>query len=237
MTDLSRIKLFATHPHSCSYLDDQESTTVFVDPATEMDVDLYSRLSEYGFRRSGNHLYRPKCQHCQACIPIRIPVKQFKPSRNQKRCLKLNCDLEMVDVSSIDNDECYALYEKYITLRHNDGDMYPPSRKQYSEFLSSEWGATHYLQYRRDGKLIAVAVTDVLDHAVSAIYTFFDPEEDKRSLGRFCILSEIRWAESLGLEYLYLGYWIKRCQKMSYKIDYRPFQLMINNNWISVRDS
>lgn len=237
MTDLSKLKLFATHPHACSYLDEQESTTIFVDPAAEVDATLYTQLSEFGFRRSGDHLYRPKCRSCQACVPIRIPINSFTPSRSHRRCLNKNNDLQVQDVSNIDNDECYALYEKYIALRHNDGDMFPASRKQYTEFLSSEWGTTHYLQFRKDNELIAVAVTDVLDNAVSAIYTFFNPAEEKRSLGRYCILKQIEWAEELGLDYLYLGYWIKKCQKMAYKIDYRPFQLLINNAWINVRDS
>lgn len=237
MTDLSKLKLFATHPHACSYLDEHESTTIFVDPAAEIDASLYTQLSEFGFRRSGDHLYRPKCRSCQACIPIRIPINSFTPSRNHRRCLNKNKDLWVQDVSNIDNDECYTLYEKYIATRHSDGDMFPASRKQYTEFLSSEWGTTHYLQFRKGNELIAVAVTDVLENAVSAIYTFFDPEEEKRSLGRYCILQQLAWAEELGLDYLYLGYWIKKCQKMAYKIDYRPFQLLINNTWINVRDS
>ena len=237
MTDLSKIKLFATHPHACSYLDAEESTTIFVDPAANIDVKLYTQFSEFGFRRSGEHLYRPKCLNCQACIPIRIPVNSFTPSRSHRRCLKINNDLQVEDVTSIDNDECYSLYEKYIALRHSNGDMFPASRKQYSEFLSTAWGTTHYLQFRKNGTLVAIAVTDVLENAVSAIYTFFDPEEEKRSLGRYCILQQLQWAEELGVDYLYLGYWIKKCQKMSYKIDYRPFQLLINNAWITIRDS
>lgn len=237
MTDLSKIKLFATHPHSCSYLDEEESTTIFVDPATEVTAELYTQLSEYGFRRSGDHLYRPRCGSCQACIPIRVPVNQFTLSKNQARCMRKNRDVQISDVVCIDNDECYELYEKYISARHSDGDMFPASRKQYSEFLSSEWGTTHYLELRVKTKLIAVAVTDILHNAVSAIYTFYDPDEEKRSLGRFCILRQIQWARELGLDYLYLGYWIKKCQKMNYKIDYRPFQLMINNTWINIRDN
>ncbi len=237
MTDLSKIKLFATQPHDCSYLVDQESTTIFVDPDAKVDTHLYSQLSEYGFRRSGNHLYRPKCKSCNACIPIRIPTDQFKLSRSQKRCLKKNADLHIVDVSNIDDDECYSLYEKYIACRHNDGDMFPASRSQYASFLSAEWEATHYLKIYHDKQLIAVAVTDVLDDAVSAIYTFFDPDEEKRSIGRYCILQQILWAKAQNFAHLYLGYWIKRCQKMNYKTDFRPFQLLVNNTWIYVQKS
>jgi leucyl-tRNA---protein transferase len=236
MTDLSKLKLFATQPHACSYLENQQSTTIFVDPAAQVDIQLYTQLSEFGFRRSGDHLYRPRCQQCQACIPIRIPIKSFTPSRNHRRCLKKNNDLKVYNTASIDTDECYALYEKYIAQRHNDGDMYPASRKQYQEFLSAQWQATHYLQFRRGDTLLGVAVTDLLQNAVSAVYTFYDPDEEKRSLGRFAVLKQIAWAEELNMDFLYLGYWIKQCKKMSYKIDYRPFQLMINNAWINVCD-
>lgn len=234
MTDLSNIKLFASHPHACSYLTTEESTTIFVDPAASIDADIYSQLSAYGFRRSGGHLYRPRCASCQACMPIRIPVQYFHASRSQSKCLKKNADLQVHLSSSIDNDECFFLYEKYIAARHDDGDMYPATRKQYREFLSSEWETTQYIEFRTSEKLIAVAVSDMLNNALSAIYTFFDPLESKRSLGVYCILQQIQRAQDLGLPYLYLGYWIKKCQKMNYKIDYQPYQLLINNNWITV---
>ena len=235
VTDLSNLKLFATHPHPCSYLEDQESTTIFLDPAITIDATLYSQLSELGFRRSGHHIYRPRCHGCQACIPIRIPVKYFKPSRNQMRCAKRNGDLSMDVVSSIDTDEHYDLYKRYINLRHSDGDMYPPSRSQYTDFLSAEWGVTHYIEFRcESSQLVAVAVTDKLDNGLSAIYTFFDPAQSKRSLGVFSVLFQISWARKMKLPYVYLGYWIKNCKKMTYKIDYQPCQLLINGGWVSI---
>lgn len=235
MTDLSNLKLFATHPHPCSYLEDRESTTVFLDPAAVVDASLYSQLSELGFRRSGKHLYRPRCRECQACIPIRIPVDHFEPTRKQIRCGKKNSDLKTRVVRNINTDEHYSLYKKYICLRHSDGDMYPPSRSQYVDFLSAEWDVTHYLEFRtHEHKLLSVAVTDKLQNGLSAIYTFFDPDEYRRSLGVYGVISQIQWARELGLPYLYLGYWIKQCQKMSYKTDYQPCQLMINGNWVTV---
>jgi arginyl-tRNA--protein-N-Asp/Glu arginylyltransferase len=236
LTDLSNIKLYATKPHACSYLDDHEATTIFVDPEFGMTGEIYSELSEFGFRRSGSHVYRPKCQSCQACIPIRIPVGTFKPTRAQKRCLKRNSDLAIESLDSIDTDEHYTLYERYIAARHTDGDMYPANRNQYRDFLTSEWGITRYIEYRLQGQLIGVAVADVLESGVSAIYTFFDPELSKRSLGVFNILFHIQWAHELNLPYVYLGYWIKKCQKMNYKVDYRPFQVLIQNSWITVSD-
>lgn len=231
MTDLSSIRLFATHPHTCSYLEDQEATTIFVDPTAEVDVHLYSRLSEIGFRRSGAHLYRPHCATCRACIPARIPVDKFKPNRQQRRCWQRNQDLTVKQVDSIDTMEYYDLYERYITERHSDGDMYPPSKLQFDAFLTSEWGATRYFEFRERNQLLAVAVSDKMDTGLSAVYTYFNPDESRRSLGVFGILFQINKARELGLQHLYLGYWIKKCAKMSYKTQYRPLELMIDREW------
>lgn len=233
MTDLSTLKLFTTHPHPCSYLDDKEATTLFIDPETHVDAELYSRLSEYGFRRSGQHIYRPRCGRCQACIPIRVPVALFSYNRKQKRCWRRNQDLTVAVVKDIDTPEHYQVYDDYIRERHADGDMYPPSPQQYRDFLSSQWGTTEYIEFRDGSRLIAVAVSDRLDHGLSAIYTFFAPNETARSLGTYAVLYQIARAATLGLSYVYLGYWIKQCQKMRYKSDYRPFQLFINNGWVT----
>ena len=234
MTDLSNLKLFATQPHPCSYLDDREATTLFIDPKAAVDQALYTQLSRMGFRRSGPHLYRPHCAQCQACISCRIPLANFRPSRSQRRCLKRNRDLELRFVPYIDTDEHYSLYEDYINHRHREGDMYPASRTQYQAFLSREWGLTRYLEFRLDGRLLGIAVCDHLQDSWSAIYTFFDYREQRRSLGVFGILVQVEQARRLGLNYVYLGYWIKHCQKMAYKAQYRPLELLINRRWVQV---
>lgn len=233
--DTSSIKLYSTHEHPCSYLDDQAATTVFVDPALEIDTTLYSQLSDVGFRRSGKHVYRPHCRQCRACIPVRIPVDTFAPSRSQKRCLKRNADVRVGFVDHIDTDEHYFLYQRYIEQRHADGDMYPPSREQYLEFLSAQWDSTKYIELRISAtdRLIAVAVCDRLDRGLSAIYTYFEPNEAQRSLGVMAVLVQIQQARALGLSYVYLGYWIRQCQKMNYKSQYRPLQMYINNQWLA----
>lgn len=231
MTTLANLRLFATHPHECSYLEDQVATTLFVDPDAKVTKPVYSQLSEVGFRRSGQHLYRPDCSFCNACVPARIPVHAFTPNRNQKRCQKINKDLELKLVDDIGSDEHYQLYERYINLRHIDGDMYPPSRQQYQSFLTSEWGVTRYLEMRADGKLLAVAVIDLLDQGISAVYTFFEPEESSRSLGTFAVLAEIELAKQQGLAHVYLGYWIKNCRKMSYKTNFRPLEVFRYGHW------
>ncbi|WP_086932345.1 arginyltransferase [Agarilytica rhodophyticola] len=236
MTDLSELKLYATKPHPCSYLPGKDATTIFIDPDADMNGDIFSQLSELGFRRSGHHVYRPKCQDCRACVPIRIPVEEFKMSRSQKRCIKANRDVQTLIVDNIDTEEHYQLYANYIEQRHADGDMYPPSVQQYRDFLTSEWGITRYLEFRIENRLIAVSVCDLLDNGISAIYAFFDPNETKRSLGVFNILFQTQWAKELKLPFVYLGYWISKCKKMSYKVEYRPFQVLIENRWVVVKD-
>ena len=232
--DISSIKLYATHEHPCSYLKDRSATTIFVDPMLTMNGRIYSELSDFGFRRSGAHVYRPNCRSCQACIPVRIPVALFQPSRAQKRCIKRNQDVISTLTDDINTDEHYALYESYINSRHADGDMYPPTRDQYEDFLSAEWGVTRYIELRLEGKLIGVAVSDRLDQGLSAIYTFFSPSETSRSLGVLAVLRQLELAQTLKLPYVYLGYWIRECDKMRYKNQYRPLDMFINNCWVTI---
>lgn len=211
------------------------ATTLFIDPDTEIDQKIYSALSDLGFRRSGKHLYRPHCQHCSACISTRIVVQDFIPKRRHRRIWKANRDLSVTITSDIRGAEYYALYERYIAERHSDGDMYPASREQYESFLSNEWKLTDYLVFNDNNGPVAVAVTDRLTSGLSAIYTFYDPSLNQRSLGVFAILWQIEQARRLDLPYVYLGYWIKQSQKMNYKIDYRPTQLLVNDNWLTLR--
>jgi len=233
MTDLANIRLFATHPHDCSYLDKEEATTIFVDPNQKVDAMLYSNLSERGFRRSGSHLYRPHCKSCSACVAARVPAQLFKASRKQRKCWNRNQDLS-VSSTKTQTDEHYELYARYIEERHSDGDMYPPTREQFDSFLTPEWGVTEYLEFRRSDKLVAVAVCDRMSEGYSAVYTYFDPSESRKGLGVFAILWQIELCKNLGLSNLYLGYWIKQCQKMSYKTEYRPLELLTENRWIRI---
>ena len=228
------LKVYTTYPHSCSYLEEQEATTLFVDPRQQMDKTLYSNLSLLGFRRSGNHVYRPHCTHCDACIPARIPVDNFEAKRGQRRSLSRNSDLRVVRSEDIRDDEAYDLYRRYIEQRHSDGDMYPPDREQYESFLNNAWNCTSYYRFYRQDTLLGVAVVDELVDGLSAIYTFFDPEEKKRGLGSFAILWQIGKTREMGLEYLYLGYWIRDCQKMAYKAEFRPLELYVNSRWTSL---
>jgi arginyl-tRNA--protein-N-Asp/Glu arginylyltransferase len=233
-SSLRDLKVYTTYPHSCSYLEDQEATTLFVDPRQPVDQRLYSKLSLLGFRRSGHHIYRPHCSHCNACVPARIPIDSFKPRRGQRRIWNRNQDLRVARTDDISDDAAFELYHRYISLRHADGDMYPPEREQYQAFLNGVWDCTRYFRFYDKGQLIAVAVVDELEDGYSAIYTFFDPEADKRSLGTYAVLWEVEQARESNLDYLYLGYWIRECQKMSYKSDFRPLEVYINSHWTTL---
>ena len=234
MTELARLKFYATQPHPCSYLDNEQATTLFLDPSQPMDVEVYAELSELGFRRSGDHLYRPHCQYCTACVAARIPADQFIPNRQQRRILKRNSDLTVSEVRPAFSEEYYDLYARYIEQRHSDGDMYPPSREQFSTFLVRDLPFSRFYEFRLAGQLLALAVTDLLPNGLSAVYTFYDPEQERRSLGRFAILWQIGETARRGLHAVYLGYWIKNCRKMNYKTQYRPIELLVNQRWVAL---
>jgi arginine-tRNA-protein transferase len=235
LTSLSELKFFATPLHPCSYLDNREATTLFVDPAAVIDADTYSALSAFGFRRSGTHVYRPHCQNCSACVAVRVPVNQFVMKRSQKRIWHRNQDLQVVETRPAFGDEIYALYEKYISQRHPDGDMYPPKCEQFRSFLVESREETLFYEFRLGRQLAAVAVADKLQDGISAIYTFFDPDLEKRSPGVYMILWQIEKAKQMDLSYVYLGYWIKQSKKMNYKIEYKPLELFVKDHWVLLR--
>ena len=231
MSSLKTLVFFATPEHHCSYLPDRHATTMFVDPRAHIDRRLYTQLTALGFRRSGSHYYRPHCESCNACIPVRIPVKRFRPERSQRRNWRDNADLELRPVPASYVEEYYLLYERYINQRHSDGDMYPPSREQFSSFLVEGGVDGFYLEIRERGQLIGLAVIDTLDDGLSAIYTLFDPGRSKRGLGTLAILWQIEEARRRGLSHVYLGYWIKACTKMSYKNRFSPLEILMEGRW------
>lgn len=226
------LRFYKTLPHTCSYLDDQEATTLFLDPQEIITTEVYDALNQRGFRRSGQHLYRPQCSFCNACQSVRLNIAGFKPSRQQQRTLKRNQDLSWQVVPTLFKHEHYQLYEHYINQRHADGDMYPANEEQFRSFLLVDKAWASLVEFRNPtGKLVAVAAIDQLKDGLSAIYTFFDPEEKKRSLGVFAILWQLQQAKHLQLPYLYLGYWIKACKKMNYKQDYQPLEIFDQHIW------
>lgn len=230
--DAIRLSFFATPEHKCSYLPGKQAVTLFADPHADLDNHIYSVLSQYGFRRSGTHIYRPACPTCAACIPLRIDAANFKPKRSHKRIWNANQNLEIRLLSAEFREEQHKLYCKYIRHRHPNGGMDDPDPDRYMEFLTSPWSITRFAEFRLDGNLVAVAVMDILEDGISAVYTYFDPAYDKRSLGTLAILWEIELVQQHNLSWLYLGYWIEECPKMSYKSQFNPHQKFIQGKWI-----
>lgn len=231
---MKSLQLYLAQEHNCSYLPDRQARSVFIDPQVEVTAELYGQLIEQGFRRSATHIYRPHCGPCSACVPARVPVEHFMASNSQQRILRRNQDLSVQQVSNRYRAEHYALYHEYIEQRHADGDMYPPSAAQYQSFLNADLEFAKLYEFRLGEQLLAVAATDVLPNGLSAMYTFFDANDSRRSLGRFAILWQIQECLRLGLPYLYLGYWIKDCAKMNYKTQYQPLQGFIEGHWQAI---
>ncbi len=226
-----KLRFFITPPHKCNYIENREATSLFADPIFPKDKSLYSALVVNGFRRSGEHLYRPYCSSCSECVPVRIPVHKFTLNRNQKRTWNKNQDLTVIEKEANFYVEHFELYEKYLSRRHPDGGMDNPTKEAYKSFLWASWSDTRLFEFRLEDKLVAVAVIDRLNHALSAVYTFFDPDLNKRSLGKFVILYLINLAKQQNCIWLYLGYWISGCSKMNYKIEYQPIECFINDEW------
>ncbi len=229
--DIRYLRLFFTRPHKCSYLPDREAVTSFVDPSIAIGTGLYSQLSRMGFRRSGKFFYAPSCGTCQACIACRVVAGEFDFTRAFRRCLNKSRDLSRQLVQDIDRDEHFEIFERYIGARHRDGDMYPPSRDQYLDFLGEAMPSTRYLEFRDRGELVSCAVVDLLDDGLSAIYTYYQPELEQRSPGTLAILSLVELARDLALPYVYLGYWIAECRKMAYKNRFQPLEIFADNQW------
>ena len=228
---LRDIRVYTTFPHDCSYLEGEEATTLFIDPRQKISSELYTQLSLIGFRRSGEHVYRPHCARCSACVASRIPVDAFKRSKSQQRVWRRNQDLRIVESSDIFDTETFDLYARYIKERHADGDMYPPDRDQYQSFLNNGLGNTRYFRLYDEQRLVGVMVSDQMLDGLSAIYTFYEPTEERRSLGTFSVLYQVELARTSNLDHVYLGYWIQTCEKMSYKARFKPLEMLVGGEW------
>lgn len=226
-----RLVFYATPGHECSYLPGREAVTVFADPAYPKDNELYTVLSRHGFRRSGEHIYTPRCPACQACVPVRVPVREFRPRRRQRRVMRVNADLAVRALPAEFRDEHFALYRAYLANRHPGGGMDQPTPEQYLNFLTSGWSETIFYEFSLARRVVAVAVVDRLRDGLSAVYTFFAPQESARAPGVNAILFEIGEAAREGLDWLYLGYWVDGCRKMHYKRDYLPQERLLDGRW------
>ncbi len=229
---LHSLRFLIAPEHECSYLENKEAATLFVDPQTEVDNEVYSILAELGFRRSGEHIYRPRCPQCNACISVRINVDDFSPSRSQRRNLKTNSDLILDYHDARLNDEHFALYKKYMAFRHPGSSMDDDIPEHYVRMMRASWCNTRLIEIRDKNKLLAVAINDMLTDGVSAVYTFFDPDESKRGLGIYAILQQIEIAKQTNKSFVYLGYWIEQCEKMAYKNNYSALEYFNGHRWL-----
>jgi len=225
------IPLFLTDQSPCSYLDKKNTQSAFVHPSFSLNTAIYSQLIEQGFRRSGNEVYTPHCPSCSECTPTRITVDQFIPSKNQKRCLKKNLNTTVTIKPAQFEQAHYAMYMRYQKHKHQDGSMADSSPDDYLNFLTSSWCNTLFVEFSINNKLAAVAIVDLLDNALSAVYTFFEPEFSQYSLGNYAVLWQLQHALEMKLKFIYLGFWIADCKKMSYKTQYQPIQGFIENEW------
>ncbi len=231
MSHCISFNFYATPPHECSYLPNQRAITVFIDPYLPKSVSLYESLLQEGFRRSGENLYRPECRTCHACIAVRLPVQLFVPRRSQRRVWQKNQDLTVSAIDPVFKWEHFKLYCCYMKARHEGGRMDNPTPESYMQFLSSTWSKTVFYEFHIKEQLIAISIVDQLKNGLSAVYTFFDPDCSARSLGVYAILWEIEEAKRLNVDNLYLGYWVKNCQKMRYKAEYQPLEYYYQGEW------
>ncbi|HET7833352.1 MAG TPA: arginyltransferase [Gallionella sp.] len=272
-TSLNALHYYLTAPYPCSYLPEQSARSQVATPAFLINPGVYSELVQHGFRRSGTYTYRPRCDNCRACVPLRVPVREFTPNRSQRRAWAQHANLAATLHPLQDKQEYYDLYRRYQQTRHKDGGMDNDDRDAYRTFLLDSHVETLLVEFResfdnadgttshsttpaggqvagyhdrpfdqaqtgpddqiqdRQGALRMVSVIDLLSDGLSSVYTFFEPDLPHARFGVYNVLWQIELCRKLELEYVYLGYWIEQCRKMSYKTQYQPAQGLVGGSW------
>lgn len=228
---------YTTAPLPCPYLPGRTERKIVTELSGTEAEALHERLSRAGFRRSHNIAYAPVCPGCQACVPIRVVSEEFTPDRTQRRILRANADLTISEMPARATAEQFTLFQRYQKNRHADGDMAAMGYYDYRAMIEDTPITTGILEFRdAQDRLLGACLTDWLADGLSAVYSFFDTDEDKRSLGTFAVLWLIGRARSLGLPYVYLGYWVPESRKMAYKARFRPSEILISGAWHRLGD-
>ena len=228
---LEKIQFYVTTKYSCGYINNQEAQSIVATPYKRIDTTTYADLIQQGFRRSGQYVYKPHCKECRACIPIRLCVKNFEISRSQKRTLKKHQQTTVRIIPLAFDEEHYRLYVNYQNTRHRHNSEMDNDIADYNDFLIKSNVNSMMVEFRIDNKLVMITIIDKVENGISAVYTFYDCSNPNLSLGTFSILWLLDFCIKEKSNYLYLGYWINESQKMKYKINFKPYELMINGVW------
>jgi arginine-tRNA-protein transferase len=229
------LRFFRTTPAlRCPYLTHKFETKLVTELAGPDVLDLHDRLTDSGFRRSHHFVYKPLCDGCRACVPVRVPAEAFVPSRSQRRIWRANEALHAAVVPAMATSEQFALFSRYVAARHGDGDMADMDFDDYRAMTEESPVDTHIVEFRDGGpagRLVATCLIDALGSGLSAVYSFFDTRQPRRALGVYMVMWLIAEAARRRLPYVYLGYWISDSQKMAYKVRYRPIEVLGAGGW------
>ena len=231
-----KLQFYLTSAYSCSYLQGRMARSQVATPSHLITAEVYSELIQLGFRRSGAYVYRPLCDRCRACVPVRLLVDEFEPNRTQRRATKKHGRLTYHMLPLRYEQDHFELYRRYQRQRHPGGGMDQDDQLQYRQFLLESGVSTNLVEFRENDILRMVSLVDVVDNGLSAVYTFYDPEIEKTSFGTYNVLWQIERCRALGLPYLYLGYWIANSQKMAYKVLFRPMEGLVDGQWRRLED-